>query len=91
MTAIYVGSLRQRAGGLPHQITQQLESTSNQLLAASLPENLPPETKARVERARVAAFLGGYRIIMFIAAGLAALSAGVAAVTVTSKKLRSSD
>jgi EmrB/QacA subfamily drug resistance transporter len=91
MASIYTSGLQSRTAGIPVQSRQEVERTAGQLLAAPLPEDLTNRDKAAVDRARKDAFLNGYRVVMLLAAGLAALSAAVAAITVTSGKPPSSD
>lgn len=85
MVSVYTGALTKQTTALPDQIRTEIEKSSSQLLAAPIPEGLSEDQKTTVEAAKVNGFLNGYRLVMLIAAGLAALSAGVAGATVTSR------
>jgi EmrB/QacA subfamily drug resistance transporter len=70
---------------LPPEARQQLEAEEANLGAARAPEGLDAETTAAVETAVDEAFVSGFRIIMFVAAGLALASALAAAVLIEGK------
>jgi MFS family permease len=79
VTNMYLGSMRGATASLPAQDRRQIESSAHQLLAAPLPQDLSIGLQSDVQATRVHSFLNGYRLVMLMAAGLAALSAGVAA------------
>ncbi len=79
MVAIYTNSLM-------HNVGANQVSNANQLLTAPMPSGLSGEMKAKLAVDRTNAFLDGYRIVMWIAAGLAGASAAVAGFTVGSVK-----
>ena len=62
-----------------------LESEKLDLAGAEVPEGVRGETAAAVERAVDEAFVGAFRLAMFIAAGLAVTSALAAAVLIEGK------
>jgi len=62
-----------------------LAKNANQLLAAPYPTNASDQDKAQIRSKRIAAFEDGFRIVMLLAAALAATSAGIAALTVEGK------
>jgi len=62
-----------------------LAKNANQLLAAPYPTNATDQDKAQLRTKRIAAFEDGFRIVMLLAAALAATSAGIAALTVEGK------
>jgi EmrB/QacA subfamily drug resistance transporter len=57
-------------------------ASANQLLAAPLPANASDQDKTQIKKARIVAFEDGFRIVMLLAAALAATSAIIAAATV---------
>jgi hypothetical protein len=70
---------------LPPRAQQQLEAEKVNLGAAEVPEGLDRETAARIENAVDEAFLGAFRLAMFVAAGLALASAVAAALIIEGK------
>jgi EmrB/QacA subfamily drug resistance transporter len=64
---------------------QQLEAEKVDLGGAEAPEGLDSETAAAVERAVDEAFVAGFRVAMFVAAGLALASAVAAATMIEGK------
>jgi MFS family permease len=62
-----------------------LESEKVDLAGAAVPEGVDAETSAAVERAVDEAFVGAFRLAMYIAAGLAMASALAAAVLIEGK------
>src|SRR3712207_4666268 len=69
---------------LPQGARQQLEAEKVDLGGAEVPEGLGGDTAA-VERAVDDAFVAGFRIAMFVAAGLALASAVAAAILIEGK------
>jgi EmrB/QacA subfamily drug resistance transporter len=70
---------------LPPGALQQLEAEKVDLGGAEAPEGLDSETAAAVERAVDEAFVAGFRVAMFVAAGLALASAVAAATMIEGK------
>jgi EmrB/QacA subfamily drug resistance transporter len=70
---------------LPQGALQQLEAEKVDLGGAEAPEGLDSETAAAVERAVDEAFVAGFRVAMFVAAGLALASAVAAATMIEGK------
>src|SRR3712207_3936393 len=71
--------------GLPPGAQQQLEAEKVDLGAAEVPEGLGGATAAATERAIDEAFVAGFRIAMFVAAGLALASAVAAGILIEGK------
>jgi hypothetical protein len=67
--------------------TQQIvaEQRTN-LAAARIPPEVEPDTRAALEQAIKEAYVGGFRWVMFVAAGLALLSALSAGAMIEGKK-----
>ncbi len=85
--AAFSSGLDSRAANLdltPEQRTA-LESEKVDLGGAEVPEGVDAETAAAVERAVDEAFVGAFRLAMFIAAGLAIASAFAAAILIEGK------
>jgi hypothetical protein len=70
---------------LPPEASQQLEVEKVDLGGAEVPDGLEGETAAAVERAIDEAFVAGFRVAMYVAAGLALASAVVAAIMIEGK------
>ena len=70
---------------LPPAAVQQLEVEKANLGGAEVPEGLPGDTAAAVEAAIAEAFVTGFRVAMFVAAGLALLSALASALIIEGK------
>ncbi len=70
---------------LPPEAHQQLEAGKVDLGGAQVPEGLEGETSQAVERAIDEAFVAGFRIAMFVAAGLALASAVAAGILIEGK------
>jgi EmrB/QacA subfamily drug resistance transporter len=70
---------------LPPRAQEQLETDKVDLGAADVPEVLGGATAAAVERAIDEAFVAGFRIAMFVAAGLALASAVAAGILIEGK------
>jgi EmrB/QacA subfamily drug resistance transporter len=70
---------------LPQGARQQLETEKVDLGGAEVPEGLGGDTAAAAERAVDEAFVAGFRIAMFVAAGLALASAVAAAILIEGK------
>jgi EmrB/QacA subfamily drug resistance transporter len=70
---------------LPQGALQQLEDEKVDLGGAEAPEGLDSETAAAVERAVDEAFVAGFRVAMFVAAGLALASAVAAGIMIEGK------
>ena len=62
-----------------------IDAQRSHLAAAQLPPGLGPQIEAAVQHALDMAFVDGFRTVMLIAAGLALLSAGAAAVLIEDK------
>jgi len=71
--------------GLPSEVRVALESEASKLADADAPPGLPPQTQAAVEESIKLAFVDTFRLTTYIAAGLAWLSALLAALTVESR------
>ena len=71
---------------LPQGALQQLEAEKVDLGGAEAPEGLDSEMAAAVERAVDEAFVAGFRVAMFVAAGLALASAVAAATMIEGKR-----
>jgi EmrB/QacA subfamily drug resistance transporter len=70
---------------LPPEARQQLDAQKVDLGAAKVPEGLGGATAAAVQNAIKEAFVAGFRIAMFVAAGLALASAVAAGILVEGK------
>ncbi len=70
---------------LPPAAVQQLEAGKADLGGAEVPQGLPGGTAAAVDAAIAEAFVAGFRVAMFVAAGLALLSALAAALIIEGK------
>jgi hypothetical protein len=70
---------------LPPQAQQQLEAEKVDLGAAQVPEGLNGETASAVQTAIAESFVAGFRIAMFVAAGLALMSAVAAGLLIEGK------
>jgi EmrB/QacA subfamily drug resistance transporter len=70
---------------LPPRTQQQLEAEKVDLGGAEVPDGLDGATATAVERAIDEAFVAGFRIAMFVAAGLALMSAAAAALMIEGK------
>ncbi|MDP9487562.1 MAG: MFS transporter, partial [Actinomycetota bacterium] len=71
--------------GLPAEARGQLEAQKVDLAAAEVPGGLSEEQAARVEEVVDESFVGAFRLIMLVSAGLAAASAVAAAVLIEGK------
>jgi hypothetical protein len=71
---------------LPPQAQQRLEEEKVNLGSAEVPEGLGVEKSTAVERAIDEAFVAGFRTAMFVAAGLALMSAVAAAILIEGKR-----
>ena len=85
--AAFSSGLDSRVANLDLTPEQQaaLESEKVDLAGAAVPEGVDAETSAAVERAVDEAFVGAFRLAMYIAAGLAIASALAAAVLIEGK------
>jgi MFS family permease len=63
---------------LPPSVLQQLHANETKLAGLQVPADLDPSTKAIVNKSIDKAFVFGFRIVMFICAGLSLASAAVA-------------
>ncbi len=70
---------------LPPQARQQLEAEKVDLGGAEVPQGLDAGTARAVDEAIAGAFVSGFRVAMFVAAGLAVLSALAAAFIIEGK------
>jgi hypothetical protein len=70
---------------LSAQARQQLEAEKADLGAAQVPKGVSGKTAASVERAIDESFVSGFRVAMFIAAGLALASAAASALIIEGK------
>ena len=84
---VFSGGLDARVQSLDlsPQAQEQLESEKVNLGGAEVPSGLSEETGMKIERAIHESFLAGFRLAMFIAAGLAVASAVAAAVIMEGK------
>jgi len=64
--------------GLPPSIFEELQESINKLAGLQAPAGLDPGAQAAVRKSIREAFVFGFRIVMFICAGLALMSAAVA-------------
>ena len=85
--AVFSAGLDARVAALdlPPQAQQQLEAEKADLGAAQVPEGMSAETAAAVEAAIAESFVASFRIAMFIAAGLALMSAVAAGILIEGK------
>jgi hypothetical protein len=85
--AAFSASLDARVAALdlPPQAQQQLEAQKVDLGAAQAPEGLDGETAAAVRTAIAESFVAGFRIAMYVAAGLALMSAVAAGLLIEGK------
>jgi EmrB/QacA subfamily drug resistance transporter len=63
---------------LPGPVLQQLQTDEIKLAGAQVPDNLDPGRRAAVKKLIGEAFIFGFRIVMFICAGLSLASASIA-------------
>jgi EmrB/QacA subfamily drug resistance transporter len=70
---------------LPPQAQQQLEAQKVDLGAAQVPEGLDGETAAAVQTAIAESYVAGFRTAMYVAAGLALMSAVAAGLLIEGK------
>jgi MFS family permease len=86
--AVFSGSLDARVAGLDlsPEARGQLEAEKADLAGAQAPEGLSEGDAAAVDRAVDEAFVGGFRVIMLVAAGLAIASSVAAAVMISGRK-----
>jgi len=70
---------------LPPEVVKALESNRIRLAAIEIPSGLDPNVATAVKTDVDRAFLSGFRLIMFICAGLCVLSAGCAKVFIAGK------
>jgi hypothetical protein len=84
---VFSGGLDARVQGLDlsEQAQQQLEAEKVNLGGAQVPADVSEGTAVKIERAIQESFLAGFRLAMFIAAGLAVASALAAAVMIEGK------
>lgn len=67
--------------GLPTEVQQELASQRLKLGATEVPQGLGGETRTAVENAIAMSFVGGFRVVMWVSAGLALAGAlGAAAI-----------
>jgi EmrB/QacA subfamily drug resistance transporter len=90
MFSVFGGALDARLENLdlPVEARQYLEGEKAKLGGAEVPEALAKRPAAAVERAIDGAFLFGYRVVMFVIAGVALASALSAALLIKSKGRR---
>jgi site-specific recombinase XerC len=70
---------------LSQEARQQLEAEKVDLGAAEVPQGVGEETAAVVDRAIAESFVTGFRVAMFVAAGLALVSSLAAAILIEGK------
>lgn len=70
---------------LSQEARQQLEAEKVDLGAAEVPQSVGEETAAVVDRAIAESFVTGFRVAMFVAAGLALVSSLAAAILIEGK------
>jgi MFS family permease len=63
---------------LPASVLQQLHANETKLAGLQVPADLDPSTRATINKSIGEAFVFGFRIVMFICAGLSLASAAVA-------------
>jgi len=73
---------------LPAQVRVQIDAQRTRLAGAQVPSGLSAQTRAALEQAINRSFVAGFRLIMFINAGLALASALVAALLVEGRPKR---
>jgi EmrB/QacA subfamily drug resistance transporter len=90
MFSVFGGALDARLENLdlPVEARQYLEGEKAKLGGAEVPEVLAKRPAAAVERAIDGAFVSGYRVVMFVIAGMALASALSAALLIKSKGRR---
>jgi EmrB/QacA subfamily drug resistance transporter len=71
---------------IPPEVQQMLNSQRTKLAGAEVPPSLSNELKAVLRRAIAESFVDSFRLVMFIAVGLALASAIVAYMTIKSKR-----
>jgi hypothetical protein len=67
------------------EVVQQIRSEEIELAGMELPKNLDANTSVAIKNDVSAAFLAGFRVVLFSCAGLAMGSAGIAWVLVRKK------
>jgi MFS family permease len=84
MAVAFHGGLEQRLAPLqlPAQTSQAVLDQSSKLAAIEVPRGLPPATETALRAAVDDAFVGGFRLAMLVAAGLALAAALCAALTI---------
>jgi EmrB/QacA subfamily drug resistance transporter len=77
MLNVHVHGFQRRLADLPltSETKQDLRSEANRLAAMHIPSGVQPAMRAAVERAIAESFVGGFRVVMLIASGLALASA----------------
>lgn len=85
MVSVYTGVLNAKLSTVGGSARQEVMATANQLLAARVPVGLSSQIQQQIQTARISGFVAGYRLVMLIAAGLATLSAVIAAFTIDGK------
>lgn len=88
MFATFSATLDSRTSSLElsQQAEQQLESEKVELGAAEAPEGVSAQTAREIEAAIDSAFLGGFRVVMLTAAGIALASAVSAALLIEGRR-----
>jgi hypothetical protein len=81
---IFASALEQRTTALdiPAEVRAALQADAARLGAARVPAGVTPEQSDAIRRAIRLAFVDAYRVVMFVCAGLAWLSAAMAALLV---------
>lgn len=77
---------RMTALGIPLDVQKLLDNQRIKLAAASVPESVGAEVSARVKQAVALAFVDSFRLVMFIAVGLALSSALIALLMIRKRK-----
>lgn len=85
--SIFSSSLNSNLAGvtLSPQLRQQIDNQRNKLAGIEIPQGVDAATRANLQTAIGEAYVDSFRVNMLVAAGLALLSAGCAAVLVAGK------
>ena len=76
---------------LPAEVRGRLREQRTDLANIAVPEELSEEARAAIENAVNEAFVAGFRVVMWVAVGLAVGSAAVAFLTVEGKVLKDAE
>jgi EmrB/QacA subfamily drug resistance transporter len=76
---------------IAEETQQQLSQERSKLAAAEIPGGISQEKQQALQQAIDQSFIAGFRLVMFIAAGLALVSAALAAVLIDDEEVKNSE